>query len=933
MSSQWHSTEMSEIWETLGSSHKGLSNELFEEKFVKYGPNELKKKKSVSQVQRFLQQFNDFLIIILLVSVAISFALGEYIDAIAIAIIVMFNAVLGFVQEFRAEQAIEALEAMTAPHARVKRNGKLAIIPSRELVPGDLIEVESGDSIPADARIFKSYVFRVNESGLTGESLPVDKAAISTLPSGTPLADKKNMIFQGTIAVNGRTSAVVCTTGAQTEMGKIATLIAETKSTETPLTIQLKEFGKKIAIIVLIICFIVFLLGFYVGLSSLDFDWDKWPEIAVPMFVVGVSLAVAAIPEGLPAVVTLALAIGVQRMAKQRAVVRKLKAVETLGSTTVICSDKTGTLTTNQMTVKRILLPNKLYTVTGEGYSPKGDILDKDHSVKVTEHPDLKLLVQIGMFCNTSVLEMSQEGDYRIVGDPTEGALSVLGAKVHLEGIWKHLFEAPFDSDRKMMTVVYEKEDGEKIALIKGAPDIFLDQCTKILDGNSVRELTNIDRKNIKERSEELSKQAYRMLALGYKDIDASTLQKLKDAQKPEDILESEIIYVGQVGLVDPARPESAISVQQCRKAGIMPVMITGDHRTTAVAIAKDVGIITNEEEQRVLTGQELEQISDEELRLQVMDTQVYARVSPAHKMRIVTALQKNNQIVAMTGDGVNDAPALKKADIGIAMGKMGTDVAREAAAMILTDDNFATITAAVEEGRGIFDNMKKFIGYLLGCNAAEVMTIFFGILLIAFLSGGKATGVGESTETIVPFLAIQILFMNLVTDGLPALALGIDPPEPNIMERPPRDPEESILSKDMYIKILFSGLIIAIGTLFLFFWQLGLDIDLWEDHLGKAQTTAFIVCIMFQNFMSLTSRSEIHSIFTIKTQNWYLWAAFLLNLFLLFVIVYVPFFHDIFHTVNLDATDWFGIFVISSTILFIDEIRKMIYRMKMVKH
>ncbi len=920
--------EMSEVWKKLSSSPDGLSEEDYNKKVLKYGLNELKKVKTTTLLGLFIEQFNDFLVIILLFSVAISALLGEWIDAIAILFIVIMNAILGFVQEFRAEKAIEALEAMTAPHALVYRNGILQKVPAKELVPGDVIELASGDSIPADARIFWCFSCRLNEASLTGESLPVEKYATEALPIDTPLADRKNMVFQGTTTVYGRAKAVIADTGLNTEMGRIATMIAETRSTETPLTTQLNEFGKKVGIGILLICFIVFLVGSYVGLNAVDFNWDEFPNIAVTMFIVGVSLAVAAIPEGLPAVVTLALAIGVQRMAKRRAVVRKLKAVETLGSTTVICSDKTGTLTTNEMTVKRILLPQRSLMVSGEGYKPVGDILENETVVQTKDDPALELLIRIGILNNSAHL-VEKNGNYSIIGDPTEGALIVLGEKVELKPEWIKIYEIPFDSDRKMMTVICKREDGSKIACFKGAPDILLSRSIHILEGKTSKSLTEEDKRSLSANSEELAKKAFRMIALGYREVDNEILKAVKGVKDPTKILETNITYVGEVGLLDPPRPESAESVAICRKAGIKTVMITGDHQVTAEAIAQEVGIITEGENAGILTGRDLDQMSDEELNDSVMETGIYARVSPKHKMRIVTALQENNQVVAMTGDGVNDAPALKKADIGVAMGIMGTDVAREAAAMILTDDNFATITAAVEEGRGIYDNMKKFIGYLLGCNAGEVMTVFFGILLIAFLSGGEAASSANGhAETIIPLLAVQILYMNLVTDGLPALALGVDPPEPNLMDRKPRDPGEGFLSRNMYANILLAGIVIAAGTLWLFFWELGWDDHtLWQDRLPRAQTIAFCVIIMFQKFMALSSRSETESSFTMKEQNLWLWGAIFLTIFLQFVVVYVPVFQEILHTVSLTVMDWIVIFTVASTVLFAEEIRKCVFR------
>ena len=718
----WHILSGAEICDKLRvNPEKGLSDKEVNRRLVEFGHNSLAVKKGVNPVFLFLGQFKDFMVMVLMVATLISGLLGEIADAITILAIILLNAILGFVQEYKAERSMESLRSLTAPEATVLRNGIGVKIPASELVPGDIIMLETGDRIPADIRWVKTTNIRIEESALTGESQPVAKISEPMIDEYIPIADRKNMGYMGTVVVNGRGIGVVTATGMATEMGIIADMMQEVINEMTPLQKKLAELGRWLVTISMAMCLVVVVTGILQG------------ESFYKMFLTGVSLAVAAIPEGLPAIVTVSLAIGVQRMVRRNAVIRKLPAVETLGCATVICSDKTGTLTQNEMTVRRVYCDNQIITISGQGYDPKGDFHGAD---PYKDKGVLKEVIKCAALCNNAVLTKkglrlsglfrtkSKDSIWGIDGDPTEGALLVVAAKA---GVWREDFERketrvaeiPFESERKRMTVIYKNKEGYK-AYSKGAPDIILGLCTQEMTKQGIINLTPERRREILEINDEMASHALRVLALGFRKVQENDISS--------DV-ESNLVFVGLMGMIDPPRPSAVKAIRICQAAGIKPVMITGDHKLTAQAVARELGILRGSNN-IVVTGTELDQMTDEELDRYVMDISVFARVAPRDKLRIVRAYKKNGQIVAMTGDGVNDAPAVKEADIGVAMGQTGTDVTKEASSMIIIDDNFATIVAAVEEGRGIYDNIRKFIRYLLSCNLGEVLTMFLAALV-----------------------------------------------------------------------------------------------------------------------------------------------------------------------------------------------------------
>lgn len=856
---------------------KGLSLKEVNQRLTEFGQNMLRTKKGTHPVFVFLGQFKDFMVLVLLAATIVSGVLGEVADAITIMAILIVNAVLGFIQEYRAEKSMDSLKSLTAPEARVLRDGVEVRIPAAELVPGDIVLLEAGDRIPADIRWIQAVNIEVEESALTGESHPVAKSVLALTDELTPMADRVNMGYMGTIVVNGRGAGVVVATGMDTEMGIIAGMIQSVEDEETPLQKRLAQLGKYIVLISLAVCALVVITGVWRG------------EGFYKMFLAGVSLAVAAIPEGLPAIVTVALAIGVQRMVKRKAIVRKLPAVETLGCATVICSDKTGTLTQNEMTVRQIYSDRRMTAVTGQGYDPKGEFHGGD---PMTSKDPLNEALKVAALCNNSILtrkgiqvaglfrSSSKESPWGIEGDPTEGALLVAAAKA---GIWRETLERkeermgeiPFDSDRKRMSVIYQGKSGKR-AYVKGAPDVILRLCKAELTSEGIVELNDIRRRTIMHANDEMARKALRVLAVAER--------QLQENEKGDERIEENLVFVGLMGMIDPPRTSAGKAIKVCRHAGIKPVMITGDHRLTAEAVAQELGIL-RENSQGILTGAELEYLSDEELEKKVMTTSVYARVTPKDKLRIVRALKKNGQVVAMTGDGVNDAPAVKEADIGVSMGKTGTDVTKEASAMVLADDNFATIVAAVEEGRAIYDNIRKFIRYLLSCNLGEVLTMFLATLLGLPL----------------PLLAIQILWVNLVTDGLPAMALGVDGMDKDIMSRPPRAPEESIFARGLAQKIGIRGTMIGLGTLFVFVTALFLGVNM----LG-ARTMAFSTLVFSQLFHVFDCKSETRGIFEVGLfSNPYLVAAVLISTLMQLSVVYLPPLQAIFKTASLLSWQW----------------------------
>ena len=889
MAGRWYALSREEVLEQFKTDDKkGLSDKEIKERQARFGPNDLAKAPKAPSWSLFINQFRDFMVLVLLAATAISAFLGEYADAITILIIVVVNAILGFVQEYRAERSMEALKQLTAPEAKVIRGGQERKIPAVELVPGDIVILEEGDRIPADLRLLKTVNLEIEESTLTGESVPVKKTEAALAGKDLPLGDTRNMSYLGTVVTRGRGRGIVVNTGMATEMGQIYGMIQEAGQEETPLQRRLAQLGKGLVAFCLSICAVVVVVGITRG------------EEAYNMFLAGVSLAVAAIPEGLPAIVTVALAIGLQRMIRRNAIIRKLPAVETLGCATVICSDKTGTLTQNEMTVRKVVVGGDTFDVTGEGYDPKGEFAgagDK-HDTNFT------LMMKASVLCNNTVLQrgsVSVAGLFRgivrggsargwsILGDPTEGALLVMSAKA---GFWREriemkeprVAELPFDSDRKRMTVVCRQPSGGLTAYTKGAPDVVLDLCTHTCRGGMLVPLSDRDKEKILEANSSLAENALRVLAFAYRDLPANT------ENFSEDALEQRLVFLGLAGMIDPPRPAAIAAAQTCRRAGIKVVMITGDHQLTAYAVGRELGIIPRGG--KVVTGRELDRMSDEELREHADRIAVYARVSPKHKLRIVRALKQLGHVVGMTGDGVNDAPAVKEADIGISMGITGTDVTKEASAMVLTDDNFSSIVAAVEEGRGIYDNIRKFIRYLLSCNVGEVLTMFLAVLI----------GIP------LPLTPIQILWMNLVTDGLPAMALGADPYDRDIMSRPPRHPKESVFSHGLAWRIGTSGTVIGLGTL-LAFW-----IGLSMGDVALARTMAFNTLVFFQLFYVFTCRSEFHTILEVGLfTNPYLLGAVSISAALQLMVDYAPFLQPIFQTVPLQGIHWAIILGISS--------------------
>ncbi|SFR05599.1 calcium-translocating P-type ATPase, SERCA-type [Desulfoscipio geothermicus] len=886
---------MPDIWQTMSAEEtavrlqvdtsRGLGADEARARLERVGLNTLEKGPDIALWQMFLNQFKDFMVLVLLAATAISGFLGEWSDAVTISIIVLLNAILGVVQEQRAERSMEALRELTSPEARVVRDGVEIKIPAAELVPGDIVLLEAGDRVPADIRLARTVDLEAVEAVLTGESNPVCKHT-RPLEKQVGPADAGNMLYMGTVLTRGRGLGIVVATGMATEVGQIAGMIKEAEQEPTPLQRRLAQLGKGLVTFCLAVCAVVVIVGIQRG------------EPVYRMFLTGVSLAVAAIPEGLPAIVTVALAIGVQRMINRNSIIRRLPAVETLGCATFICSDKTGTLTQNEMTVRRVHLAGRELEVTGEGYDPKGkfkgDGLD-------TQGADFAKMMSIAALCNNATLvrnniavgglfrKPGQKKDpaWTVSGDPTEGALLVMAAKAgfwreRLEKKMRRLAEIPFDSDRKRMTVIYKTAGGRTEAYIKGAPDVVLGLCTHFLrDGRPVP-LDKRTRGSILAANSAMADGALRVLAVAYRELSPG----MNAGEAAPEEIESNLVFVGLAGMIDPPRPAAIQAVHTCRRAGIRVAMITGDHRLTARAVAREMGIAGRGS--RVLTGAELEEMSEEELARVAENVHVYARVSPRHKLRIVRALKRNGHVVAMTGDGVNDAPAVKEADIGIAMGVSGTDVTREASAMVLADDNFSSIVAAVEEGRGIYDNIRKFIRYLLSCNVGEVLVMFLAVL------GGMP----------LPLLPIQILWMNLVTDGLPAMALGVDPIDRNIMRRPPRDPQESIFSHGLGWRILSSGTVIAVLTLAVF----GLS---YADgrNLDLARTMAFNTLVFLQLVYVFSCRSEHATIWELGwLSNPHLVGATLISAVLQISVNYIPFLQPVFHTVPLGVHHWLTI-------------------------
>jgi P-type Ca2+ transporter type 2C len=888
---KWHTLSSQEALQKLSSRRSGLTEGEATERLARFGLNELKSSKKVSPWMLFLEQFKSILIIILLFAVVLSAAIGEPIDAIIIGVIILFACGLGFLQEYRAEKAMEALKKMAAPTASALRDGNEEKIPARELVPGDVIVIRTGDRIPADARIIEAVNLKTNEAPLTGESVPIEKIA-TVIQGDVNIGDKRNMVFTGTAAVYGRGTAIITATGMTTEFGKIAGMLQDVKTERTPLQLNLDKMGKRIAVVGLSLCVILAVLGVLRGHEILE------------MFVWGIALAVAAVPEALPAVVVISLALGVRRMVKRNALIRRLPAVETLGCTTVICSDKTGTLTQDQMTVKQIYSGGEFYEVSGTGYNPKGDFTCAGKTCDIQKNASLINLLRIGSQCNDARL-LQVNDSCSIKGDPTEGALVVLAEKAGIsaenENVqYPRVGEVPFSSETKMMTTFHQTPAGQ-VAYIKGAPEVILDKCGYFDQSGQRKILTNKEQENILNTARKMASEGMRILGLAYKSVSESSAKSNDE----------EYVFSGLVGMIDPPRPEVKAAIKSCDEAGIKTVMITGDHKLTAVAVAKELGLL---KQGMVLSGADLDNLDEEQFEKIADQVDVYARVSPAHKLRVVTALGKLGHVVAVTGDGVNDAPALKKADIGIAMGITGTDVSKEAAGMVLTNDNFASIVAAVEEGRGIYDNIKKYLMFLLSSNIGEILLMAGAILL------GPVIGLPYGA---IPLIAIQILWVNLATDGLPAIALSIDPPTPDIMKQKPRPRGQGIFTRSVLSLMAVGGLWSCLVNLGIFKWALDSGRGMLE-----AQALCFLTLIIIQFFKAYNFRSDKHSVFKIGFfKNKWLNLAIAWETILLIVIVYTPFLQESFHTFSLSLVDWIIVIIAAATVFPVLELAKLVIR------
>lgn len=874
--SPWYQQSVQEVCRELGTDgEKGLTSKEAAERLEKYGPNELAHKEGDSIFKMFLDQLKDYMVMILIIASVVSIFVGEVTDSIIIIAIVIINAVLGVYQEYSAGKALEALQKMSAPNAKVIRDGEPVTIPSRELVPGDLVILETGDYVPADVRLTNSVNLKIEEAALTGESVPVEKDAKAELSGDIGLGDQINLGFMSTVITYGRGAGIVTLTGMSTVMGKIATMIAEAPQEDTPLQKKLAQMGKLLGTACLIICAVVFVMGLLRG------------EPVLEMFMTAISLAVAAIPEGLPAVVTIVLAMGMQRMVKHNSIMKKLHAVETLGSTTVICSDKTGTLTQNQMTIVKMFVPGAEIDVEGKGYKPEGALTVGGTPVILSSEPAISRLLEIQALCNDSRLEHNTEDgadEWRIKGDPTEGSMIVAAAKAGIDSAalnksQPRLQEIPFDSDRKLMTTFHKAADGTLVAFTKGATDVLIDRSTKIMrrDG-TVEPLTPADLEMIAAENKKLSRQALRVLGMAYKVVSEIPEEPTSETD------EKDLIFCGLVGMIDPPRPEAIEAIKICKTAGIRVVMITGDYRDTAAAIAMELGII--ETDDQVLAGPDLNKMTQEEFDEAAKTVSVYARVSPEHKVRIVQAMKDNGGIAAMTGDGVNDAPALKRADIGVAMGITGTDVTKESADMIITDDNFASIVAAVEEGRVIYSNIRKFVFFLMSCNVGEILIIFIAMLL----------------NWDIPLLPIHLLWVNLLTDAFPALALGVEAKEPGLMGEPPRNPNEPIIDKNMIVNIAVQSAVMTFAILCSFY--IGCRIEGYYD-VAMGRTFALATMIISELMRAYTCRSEKYTAFKLGFfSNSKLNLATIACFFLLIIVLAVPALQDIFRLSQFNIED-----------------------------
>jgi len=883
MEEQWHHLSQEEAFKALNSRRSGLSSVEVRERLIKYGPNKLKGKKKTPPVLVFLRQFISPLIYVLVIAVIISVIVGHFIDAGVIAGVLIFNAVIGFIQERRAEAAMEALIKMAAPRAKVRRDGKIESLPASGIVPGDIVLLETGDKVPADARLVEASNLKVNEAALTGESVAVDKHT-KALSGEVPVAERKNLVYMGTVVAYGRAAALVVRTGMSTEMGKIATGIQEVKPEKTPIQESIGKLSRYVILLFLGVIGILIVVGLVRGLG--------WLEI----FLVAVAAAVSAIPEGLPAVVTVVLAVGMRVMARHNAVIRKLVAVETLGSATVICSDKTGTLTLNEMTVRRIYINGQSIEVTGEGYRPEGEFRWNGRAINPQDDEPLRLHLRIGALCNDALLT-SEDDCCSIYGDPTEGALVVVAAKAgmgkeKLEKNFPRLDEIPFQSEKQYMATLHPRDGGGRVAYVKGAAEKLLSMSKYTLKGGKIIPLEEADTEDIIQAGNSMAKEAMRVMATAYVELPGD-LEDLKD----EDI-RGNLVFVGLVGMADPPREEAKEAVRLCRQAGIKVVMITGDYKVTAESIARQLDLPPG----KAITGGELQKLSDEELSQQVEDASVFARIEPLHKLRIVNALKSRGHVVAMTGDGVNDAPALKSANIGIAMGITGTDVAKEASDMVLADDNFASVVAAVDEGRAIFNRLRNVIYMLLSTNLGQLLALIIAILFV-----GK-----------VPLLPVQIIWINLVSDTTVAIPVGLEPKFGDELKQPPRHPKVGLVFPGMLLRIIFQAVPMSVGIFLLFYWAEA------KVSLDEARTIAFCSMAIFAWFKAMNARSDEHTVFSLGIfRNRWLVAVIFIAVMLQLAVVYIPSLQVAFHTVPLGINEWASIIAAGAALFVIEETRK----------
>jgi Ca2+-transporting ATPase len=904
---KWHALTIDTIIENLNTSPNGLSTEEAERRLQTYGPNELQESKRINKFALLIEQVKNPLIAVLAFAAIISFLADKMIDVVVIVAVICINTALGFFKEFKAEEAIEALRSQASPEARVLRDCPQSghcqekRVKAMDLVPGDVILVDAGTRVPADSRIIEASNLEVDESMLTGESVPARKST-KILQEKLSVAEMDNVLFAGTVITQGRAKGVVFSTGMSTEMGKIADLITKTEKAATPLKKRTLDLSKKLMLLALIASTVTMLVGLWRGFDIIE------------LFLFTLAMAVSAIPEGLPAAITVTLAVGVSRMAERNAIIRKLNAVEALGSVTTICTDKTGTLTTNQMTVQKIFSDNHMVDVSGVGYQPEGHFEVEGVQIDAKEDEALMAFLRISALCNDAVLKAVEEDStdeqerlerWEILGDPTEGALIVAFAKAGLDRDklaeeYPRIDEIPFDPKKRYMATFHSAPGGDSEVYIKGAPEVVLSMCSHILQARRVETLSPQQKDDLLKINASMAGDALRVLAMAYRKLEPEDIEDFKEGE-PHDM-----VFVGFSGMMDPPRPEAIDSVKLCKRAGIKVAMATGDHKITAEAIAKKIGIA--EEGFKVLTGSDLDEMSDDDLDKIIEDVTVFARVSPEHKYRIVEALRRKGHIVAMTGDGVNDAPALKSAEVGIAMGITGADVTKETADMILTDDNFRSIVSAVEEGRVIFENIRKVVKYLISTNAGEIITILAALVILM-------------VDALI-FTPVQILWVNLVTDGLLVVNLAMEPKEEDVMDQPPKKPEEGIINRDILQNVIFVAIFMAVGTLWVFTSE-------WNgSDLMKAQTLGFTTMAMFQIFNALNCRSRSKSIFRLGLfTNKYLIAAIAVSITLQILATILPFFQVALGTVALNAVEWATIFAVSSTVLFADELRKLIQR------